>query len=80
MNARMHQAQGQPGVQGAPETVPWMTVPFFSSICTVSLDSFIRNLRHATGKHIQEAHKWVHEQSCVVCTNVRCSCALDAAL
>lgn len=29
----------------APATVPWMTVPFFSSTCTVSLASFIRNLR-----------------------------------
>jgi len=24
--------------------VPWITVPFFSSICTVSLVSFIKNL------------------------------------
>ena len=28
-----------------PETVPWMTVPFLSSIWTVSLDSFIKNLQ-----------------------------------
>ena len=29
--------------------VPCKTVPFFSSTCTVSLDSFIRNLRGQAG-------------------------------
>lgn len=29
----------------SPKTVPWMTVPFLSSTVTVSLLSFIRNLR-----------------------------------
>lgn len=28
-----------------PVIVPWMMVPFFSSICTVSFVSFMRNLR-----------------------------------
>lgn len=30
--------------RGAPVIVPYTTVPFFSSICTFSFDSFIRNL------------------------------------
>jgi hypothetical protein len=29
--------------------VPWMTLPFFSSICTVSFTSFIKNLRPGAG-------------------------------
>lgn len=34
----------------APVMVPYTTVPFFSSICTFSFDSFIRNLRGGRGK------------------------------
>ena len=32
-----------------PVIVPTATVPFFSSICTVSFANFIRNLRHNRG-------------------------------
>jgi hypothetical protein len=37
----------RPREQHAPVIVPRTTVPFLSSISTVSLDSFIRNLRAA---------------------------------
>lgn len=37
-------APAQPGAH-LPAMVPWITVPFLSSICTVSFASFMRNLR-----------------------------------
>ena len=36
-------------LRDAPVMVPWICVPFFSSMVTVSLDSFIKNLGHRQG-------------------------------
>lgn len=38
-------AEASAGVAVPPVMVPCKTVPFFSSICTVSFDSFIKNLQ-----------------------------------
>ena len=37
-------------VTSTPAIVPWQTVPFLSSMVTVSLDSFIRNLTNCQGR------------------------------